>query len=54
MEPELTNLFELIVALVCAMFAYAQHRRASGAIAETQAAQPVSYTHLTLPTNREV
>jgi len=39
MGPELTNLFELIVALVCAMFAYAQHRRASGAIAETKTAQ---------------
>ncbi len=39
MDPELTNLFELIVALVCAMFAYAQHRRASSAIAETQVAQ---------------
>jgi len=39
MGPELTNIFELVVALVCAMFAYAQHRRASSAIAETQQAQ---------------
>ena len=39
MGPELTNLFELLVALICAMFAYVQHRRASGAIADTQAAQ---------------
>jgi len=39
MEPELTNLSELIVALVCAVFAYMQHRRATSAIAETQVAQ---------------
>ncbi len=39
MGPELTNLFELAVALVCAMFAYVQHRRATSAIVETQQAQ---------------
>ena len=39
MGPELTNLFELVVALVCAVFAYVQHQRASGAIAETKTAQ---------------
>jgi len=39
MGPELTNLFELVVALGCAVFAYVQHRRASGAIADTQQAQ---------------
>jgi len=39
MEPELTNLFELVVALICAVFAYVQHQRASGAIAETKTAQ---------------
>jgi hypothetical protein len=39
MEPELTNLSELIVTLVCAVFAYMQHRRATSAIAETQVAQ---------------
>jgi len=39
MDPELTNLFELIVALVCAVFAYVQHRRATSAIVETHAAQ---------------
>jgi len=39
MGPELTNLFELVVALICAVFAYVQHRRASGAIADTKTAQ---------------
>ena len=39
MGPELTNLFELAVALICAVFAYVQHRRASGAIAETHVAE---------------
>ena len=39
MGPELTNLFELVVALICAVFAYVQHQRASGAIAETKTAQ---------------
>ena len=39
MGPELTNLFELVVALGCAVFAYVQHRRASGAIAETKTAE---------------
>ena len=39
MGPELTNLFELVVALGCAVFAYVQHRRESGAIADTQQAQ---------------
>ena len=39
MEAELTNLFELAIALVCAVFAYVQHRRASGAIADTHVAQ---------------
>ena len=39
MEAELTNLFELAVALVLAVFAYVQHRRATSAIAETHVAQ---------------
>ena len=39
MGPELTNLFELVVALICAVFAFVQHRRASGAIAETKTAE---------------
>ena len=39
MGPELTNLFELVVALICAVFAYVQHQRASSAIAETKTAQ---------------
>ena len=39
MGPELTNIFEIAVALGCAVFAYVQHRRASGAIADTQQAQ---------------
>ncbi|MCX6701519.1 MAG: hypothetical protein NTV68_16625 [Methanomicrobiales archaeon] len=39
MEPELTNVIELFFAFAFAGFAYIQHRRATGAIAETQAAQ---------------
>jgi len=39
MGPELTNIFEIAVALVCAVFAFVQHRRASGAIAEIKTAQ---------------
>jgi len=39
MGTELTNIFEIAFALVCAVFAFVQHRRASGAIAETKTAQ---------------
>ena len=39
MDPELTNVIELFFAFAFAGFAYIQHRRATGAIAETQVAQ---------------
>jgi hypothetical protein len=39
MDPELTNVIELLVAFSAAGIAYVQHRRATGAIAEKQAAQ---------------
>ena len=39
MDPELTNVIEILIALFAAGIAYIQHRRATSAIAETQAAQ---------------
>ena len=39
MEAEFTNILEIIIALIVAVFAYVQHRRATSAVAETQAAQ---------------
>ncbi|MEI7433554.1 MAG: hypothetical protein WCJ93_04800 [Methanomicrobiales archaeon] len=39
MDPELTNVIELLFAFAAAGFAYIQHRRATNAIAETEAAQ---------------
>ena len=39
MDPELTNVIELFFAFAFAGFAYIQHRRATGAIAETKQAQ---------------
>jgi hypothetical protein len=39
MDPELTQVIELLIALVAAGIAYIQHRRATNAIAETQVAQ---------------
>jgi uncharacterized protein YdaL len=39
MDPELINFIQILVALVAAGFAIVQNRRATGAIAVTQAAQ---------------
>ena len=39
MEPELINFIQILVALVAAGFAIVQHRKATGAIADTQQAQ---------------
>lgn len=39
MDPELTNILEIVITLAAAFIAYLQHRRATGAIAETQEAQ---------------
>jgi hypothetical protein len=39
METELINFIQILVALVAAGFAIVQHRKASGAIADTQQAQ---------------
>jgi hypothetical protein len=39
MDPELINFIQILVALVAAGFAIVQHRKASGAIADTQQAQ---------------
>jgi len=39
MEAELTSILEILIALIAAVFAYVQHRRATSAIAETHVAQ---------------
>ena len=39
MEPELTNLIEILITLAAAFIAYMQHRSATSAIADTEAAQ---------------
>ena len=39
MDPELTNLIEILITLAAAFIAYVQHMRATKATAETQQAQ---------------
>ena len=39
MEPELTNIIEILIMLAAALIAYVQHRKATAATAETEQAQ---------------
>ncbi len=39
MDPELINILEILITLIAAGVAYLQHRKATSAIADTQAAQ---------------